>query len=108
MPTLRVVGLAVAGAGVAALGAGAFFGLKARSAGASNSKASMFEEVIDRTGHRYQTLQYVGYGVGGALLAGGLATFFLSAPKSPRTDDRMVGISSAAGGGMMAQLFGRF
>jgi hypothetical protein len=108
IPALRIVGLAIAGVGVAAVGTGLFLGLKARSAGRSDSKASSFDEATDKTGHRYETLQYVGYGIGAALLVGGAVAFFLSAPKAGQANDPMVALSGLVGGGAMAQVSGRF
>jgi hypothetical protein len=106
-PALRVVGIVAGGLGVAAVGSGVYFGLKARSAGMSDSKGAMFSDTADSRGHLYQTLQFVGYGVGAALLAGGVATFLLGAPKT-ETNERTVGLSSVSGGGVVATMAGRF
>jgi hypothetical protein len=74
---LRTTGLVLAGAGVVAAGVGLAFGLKARSAGQSDSAAPTYDPGAASAGHRYQTLQFVGYGVGGALIAAGVTTFLI-------------------------------
>jgi hypothetical protein len=75
--TLRMTGLILAGAGVVAVAVGIGFGSKARAAGEADSKAPTFDPSAESMGHRYQTLQWVGYGVGGALIASGIATFLV-------------------------------
>jgi tetratricopeptide (TPR) repeat protein len=94
---LRMTGLVLGGAGVAALGAGLAFGLKARSAGRSDSNRSMFDVGTDDTGHRYQTLQYVGYGIGAALLAGG-AAFYILGPGRRAGSSTAVSFTPVSGG----------
>lgn len=74
---LRLAGGILSGAGVLAVGAGLTFGLKARAAGQSDSQATTFDQAADRTGHRYQLLEWVGYGVGAALIAGGAAVYII-------------------------------
>jgi hypothetical protein len=73
---LRLTGVVLVGAGGLAVATGLVFGLKARAQGQSDAKASAFDLNADNTGHRYQTLQWVGYGVGAALIAGGAMTYF--------------------------------
>src|SRR5207253_2059473 len=63
-PTLRVIGIVAGGLGVAAAGTGLYLGLKARSAGMTDSKGAQFSDTADSRGHLYQSLQYVGYWVG--------------------------------------------
>ncbi|HXU61177.1 MAG TPA: hypothetical protein VN962_05705 [Polyangia bacterium] len=73
--TLRIVGLSLAGAGVAFVGAGVAFGVLAHSQAQSDSMAMTFVPDNQSTGKRYEALQYVGYGVGGALLVAGVMTY---------------------------------
>jgi hypothetical protein len=75
---LRLAGIVVGATGLATLVTGLAFGLKARSAGQSDSTRTMFDPSADDSGHSYETLQYVGYAVGGALLAGGVTMYILS------------------------------
>lgn len=74
---LRLTGGLLAGAGVIAAGAGLAFGFVARAAGDTDSQNATFDPGADRTGHRYETLQWIGYAAGGALLAGGAVTYFI-------------------------------
>jgi tetratricopeptide (TPR) repeat protein len=71
--------LVVGGAGLAAAAAGLYFGLRARAAGEKNSQpGAMFDQKTYDIGHRDQTLQYVAYGLGGALLAASVTMFVVS------------------------------
>lgn len=79
--TLRITGLALGGAGAVAAGVGLVFGLKARSAAESDANRTMFDRDADSTGHRYETLQWIGYGVGAALLVGGVTTYLIGNAK---------------------------
>ena len=54
--SLRVTGLAIAGAGAAIAGAGLVFGLLARSKGESDQNALTFDPGAASTGQRYETL----------------------------------------------------
>lgn len=75
---LRTVGIVLGAAGLAAVGAGVVFGVFARSAGTNNSQTgNTFDPNADSSGKSYQTLQYVGYGVGASLLVAGTVTFLM-------------------------------
>ncbi len=75
---MRTVGIVLGGLGVVAVGAGVVFGLEARSAGKNNSQiGNTYDPDADTSGRRFQTLQYVGYGVGAALVAAGAISFVL-------------------------------
>jgi hypothetical protein len=78
-----VAGLAVGGAGLAAVVTGAVFGLQARAKGDSVSGAKVFDPAADQAGHRAQTLQYVFYGVGAAALAAGGILYYLGLDRGP-------------------------
>ena len=73
----RLAGIILGGAGVAALGAGVWFGLTAQATGNRASNKAVFDPSLDSSGRRYQTLQWVGYGLGGALLAAGVTTYII-------------------------------
>ena len=75
--TLRIVGLSLAGSGVAFVGAGVAFGVLAHSQAKTDSMATTFVPENQSTGKRYETLQYVGYGVGAGLLVAGVITYIV-------------------------------
>jgi hypothetical protein len=97
---LRAAGLIVTGVGVAAVGAGLAFGLKARSAGTSDSKAPTFNPDNEAAGHRYQTLQWVGYGVGAGLIVGGVITYVIGTRS--HASSTQIGLAVAPGGAVAA------
>lgn len=98
--TLRTTGLVLGAAGVAVTAAGLVFGLKARSAGESDSKNTMFDPDGETSGHGYETLQWIGYGVGLALIAGGVTTYVLGARKRGADAGTSLTFVPAAGGGV--------
>jgi hypothetical protein len=104
----RMIGVALGVAGVAAAGAGLGFGLAARSAGDTGSKATTFDPAADSRGHSYQTLQWVGYGAGAALIAGGVATFLLAGPRTGDQRLQKVAVAPVPDGGAIAFFGGRF
>ncbi|HXI58030.1 MAG TPA: hypothetical protein VNO55_18320 [Polyangia bacterium] len=95
---LRIASFVLAGAGAAVAITGIAFGIKARSLADKNSSATVFDPDAESAGHRYQTLQYVGYGLGGALIAAGVTTFFLSRPKTGATHEQKVSLVVYPGG----------
>jgi hypothetical protein len=106
---LRVAGMILAGTGALVAGGGLAFGLAAKSAGETDSQAAVFMN-REATGRRYQTLQWVGYGVGAALIAAGATTYLLG--RSRREDDGGTSVSllPIAGGaeqGVLATVGGR-
>jgi hypothetical protein len=96
---LPTVGIVLTSAGVAALGAGVFFSVKTRSAGQDASDSGTFDPDADSAGRRYQTLQYVAYGVGAALVAGGITAFVLGSNRTPDRGATQVAIIPSSGGG---------
>ena len=68
---LRIGGIVCGAVGLASIGAGIAFGLEARSYSHSVETASVFNPNFDDRGKLFETLQYVGYGVGAGLLATG-------------------------------------
>lgn len=75
--TLRIVGISLGAAGVAFTGAGLAFGLVAHSRSNTDSAAPVFDPSAPSKGKQMETLQWVGYGVGGALLVGGIITYVI-------------------------------
>lgn len=78
----RLVGLILGGAGVLAAGTGLTFGLLAQTAGEHDRTQPVYSSSAETVGRREQLLQYVGYGVGAALVAAGVTTFMLGRGKS--------------------------
>jgi hypothetical protein len=117
-PGLRTVGIFLGGTGVAAVAGGLLCGLEARAAGNANSAAGhVFDPNADSRGHTFQTLQYVGYGVGAALLVAGTTLFVLGSPSASDGGDGSRGVRVSFGplsgdrGGLdggVAALRGRF
>ncbi|HVT10508.1 MAG TPA: hypothetical protein VHO67_23775 [Polyangia bacterium] len=79
--TLRIVGISLGAAGLAASGAGLAFGLAAQSQGKTDSAARVFDPSAASKGKELQTLQWVGYGVGGALLVAGIITYVIGSQR---------------------------
>jgi PEGA domain len=107
--TLRVVGLSLAAGGVAFIGGGVAFGLLARSQGQTDSAAMTFNPDNQSKGQTYQTLQYVGYGVGGALLAAGVITYVVGYQRGeaqPATQTAFLPSIVPVAGGFMAGFAG--
>lgn len=76
--TLRTTGIILGSAGAAVVIVGVVFGLAAKSDGDANAKTgATFSSSTYDAGHRDQTLQYVGYGLGAALIAAGVTTFLI-------------------------------
>jgi tetratricopeptide (TPR) repeat protein len=68
--SFRVAGIATGAAGVALLATGLGFGIAASSA--SDAVGAMWDPDKDKAGNRYETLQWVGYGLGAAALGTGI------------------------------------
>lgn len=68
--SFRIAGITTGAAGIALLGTGLAFGLAAKSA--SDSVSMFWDPDKDRAGQRYETLQWVGYGLGAASLGTGI------------------------------------
>jgi hypothetical protein len=85
--SLRVTSVVLAGVGVAAIATGAFLSLKVKQTNDDiNREFAGMDYVTDPAhlqqqladGQRYETWQWVGYGLGVAALAGAVTTFVLS------------------------------
>jgi hypothetical protein len=84
----RTWGIVAGGVGLAAIVTGVVFGVQARSAGEKNSRpGATFDADLEARGKLFQTLQYVGYGVGLALVAGGVIGYVMGG-----TADHQAGI----------------
>lgn len=104
---LPTIGVILASAGLVSVGAGVFFSIKTHSAGEEASKSPMFDPSADSAAHRYQTLQYVAYGVGAALIAAGVTTYVLGINRRDGGNQAQVAVVPSTGGAS-AILMGRF
>jgi hypothetical protein len=82
---LRITGLVVGGAGLAGMITGVAMGIRAKSLSdevtADAKKGTYAQSKVD-SGRLAETLQWVGYGIGVAALAGGSILYWLGLPKS--------------------------
>jgi tetratricopeptide (TPR) repeat protein len=79
--TWRIAGITTAGAGVGAVVAGAFFGVRAKGIADDWSKPDVrYDPERDADGASAERTMYVLYGVGAALIAGGVLTYVLNRP----------------------------
>ena len=104
---LPTVGIVLTSVGVVTVGAGVFFSLKTQGAGQEASDSKTYDPTDDTTGRRYQTLQYVAYGVGAALLAAGITTYVVGSTRNHDRGQTQVAVIPSSGGGS-AMLMGRF
>jgi hypothetical protein len=119
--TLRVTSIVLAGVGVAAIVTGAVMSLKVKSINDDINRefagqdyvtdgARLQQQLSD--GARYETWQWVGYGVGVAAMAGAATTFILSArhgsaaePAAQRTAEVAPALSPNGMGGVVRVRF---
>ena len=59
------------------IGLGVYYGIHAKTISDELTSSSRFDAARDSDRKQAITLQYVGYGVGGAALVGGLAAYYL-------------------------------
>jgi hypothetical protein len=99
---LRLAGMILSGAGAVSLGVGLTFGLMARSAAEDDANRPTFDRSADSSGHRYETLQWVGYGVGAALLAGGITAYVIGKNRRGSEPGTSLSLLPTSGGAMAA------
>jgi len=105
---LRTAGVIMGAGGLVAIATGVGFGVAARSAGKNNSQlGNTFDPNADDSGKTYQTLQYVGLGLGAALLLAGTVTFLLGGDSDHGSANAQVAILPQAGG-VLTALSGTF
>ena len=110
--TLRVVALATAAAAVVPLGGAIYFARQARQIESQieNQAPLVSPADLDRKlqkGKRAETLQWVGFGLGGAMIAGA-GTLYLLSRRSPEPSPAQVSIGPLGPGGGGAFVSGRF
>lgn len=77
----RVAGISAAGLGIGAVATGAFFGIRAKGIADDLSKPNVrYDPERDADGKSAERTMYVLYGVGGALVVGGVLTYVLNRP----------------------------
>ena len=105
--SLRTLAAVLGSAGLAGVAVGGFFGWRTYAAAKDDANSATFNPDAERTGHRYQTLQYVGYGVGVALLAAGITVFVVGGDHDGESTGPTVAVSPLPSGAAFA-LQGRF
>lgn len=101
---LRIAGIIAGGVGVLAFVGGIYMGLRATSlsdevTAAAHATPATFDFSKDADGHRAETLQWVGYGVGAAALVGGGVMYFLGARRGGTETVAVIAAPDARGGG---------
>jgi hypothetical protein len=81
---LRPVAIAVAGAGVASVAVGAYFGLRTRALERQVANAPAYDAGDYQAGRTAHTLQFVMYGIGAAAVAAGGVLYYLASRPEPR------------------------
>jgi hypothetical protein len=105
---VRTAGVVMGASGLVAIATGVGFGIAARSAGKNNSQTgNTFDPNADSTGKTFQTLQYVGLGLGAALLVAGTVTYLLGGDSDHGSNSAQVAVLPQAGGAL-AGLSGTF
>jgi hypothetical protein len=77
-----VAGLVTAGVGLVGIGAGVYYGQRARSIADELTSSQYFNSQRDNERKTAITLQYVGYTVGGVAVASGLVMYLLGTRSS--------------------------
>jgi hypothetical protein len=94
-PWLRIAGWSAAGTGTLALATGLYFGVRAQSLESEVAKARQFSADDDDAGKTARTLQYVGYGLGAALVATGVTLLVIDRRRSELSVIPVVGAGHA-------------
>ncbi len=100
---LRVAGIVCGSVGVGAIGAGIFFGAEASAYSHSVETGKIFNPNFDSRGKLYETLQWVGYGVGAGLVATGAALYGIGAVSARSQEVALVPAVFPGGAGLSAQ-----
>lgn len=95
---LRLVGMVSGGVGLVSLGAGLAFHLRARSLSDElSTMGNMYDDGKRGDGETAETLSYVGFAAGGALLVGGATMYFLGR-RAGKSAERMAVIPTMSPG----------
>ncbi len=101
--TMRITGIAVGGLGVAALGTGVFFGLRARSQSKDLNNSDEWDPTLDASARRADRNAKILHGVGGAAVIGGAVLFYLGYRAG--AESSQVAVSPSADGATLAWSF---
>jgi tetratricopeptide (TPR) repeat protein len=105
---VKIAGLSSMGAGVVAVGAGVFFGLKARRISNELESTDVFDQGKFNDGDTAQRFMAISYATGGTLLLGGGITYWIGRRIGNTAVERAsVSVTSAQGGGSIV-VFGSF
>jgi hypothetical protein len=99
---LRVAGIVTASIGAAAIGGAAFMGWRAQSLSdevTNDAKKGVFSRSKDDEGRRAETLQWIGYGIGGAALVGGALLYYVGTSRRGEDGPSAVALLPALGPG---------
>jgi tetratricopeptide (TPR) repeat protein len=100
---LRVTGIVLGAAGVAFVGAGLFFSLETDDYNNSVQTARVYQPNLDDRGKVYNTLQWVGYGLGAGLLATGAILYGVGASSAKTGAVALAPALLPGGAGVSAQ-----
>lgn len=100
---LRVAGIASGATGVVALGLGVFFSLETDDYSSTVEKGEIFNPHFDDRGKLYQTLQWVGYGAGAALVGTGALLYGLGVAAAKNSAVAVAPTLLPGGAGLAAQ-----
>lgn len=104
---LRVGGLVAAGAGIAGLGAGAYFGLRARALSDDlSTPGHVYDPDDDAAGKSAETTMIIATAAGGALLVGGTVLYLVGRARGRAGDTRLAPVVAPTDGGAALGLGG--
>ena len=100
---MRITGIVSAATGVAAIGAGIFFGMEAEDYAYTVERGPIFNPNFDDRGKLYEKLQWVGYGVGAGLVAVGAVLYGIGASSAKAPAVAIAPTALPGGAGLSAQ-----
>jgi hypothetical protein len=111
---LQVTGIALGGVGVLSIATGVFFSIKVQSTEKDVNKLITGQTVVeagslkdrDRSGARFELLQWISYGVGVAAVAAGATSFFLGAGRRDERGGVALSVSPVLGPGVVGSTMG--
>jgi hypothetical protein len=111
---LQVAGIAVGGAGVLSIATGAFLSYKVQSTENEVNRLIRGQTVVeagslkdrDRSGARFELMQWISYTVGVAAVAAGATTFLLGTPRGDGRSGVALSVSPALGPGVVGSTLG--
>ena len=98
-----MAGVVCGAVGVAAIGAGIFFGAEASAYSHSVETGTVFNPNFQDRGKLYENLQWVGYGVGAGLVAAGVVLYGVGAFSARSSAVALAPTVFSGGAGLSAQ-----